>query len=190
MLGVTQVQKGSMQHYNSDSIYGLTLAWITSGNSTKQQECRHLGSVFFARPYLLPRLSAVPCRPPLSMSRRQLLWAPFPNQLSFRVPLPLPDTARFQVPKPFVWFRAKTDKGIVCWAGHPHSVTYNPLLPLSFIHNKLQHNLTTIRHYGSQLIRRENKITIKQQAKKTKTFTGSNNQNYKILKGFGRPLKK
>ena len=25
--------------------------------------------------------------------------------------------------KPFVWFRAKTDKGIVCLADHPHSVT-------------------------------------------------------------------
>ena len=31
-----------MQHYISDSIYGLTLAWITSENSTKQLECRHL----------------------------------------------------------------------------------------------------------------------------------------------------
>ena len=27
-------------------------------------------------------------------------------------------------PKPFVWFRAITDKGIVCLAGHLHSVTY------------------------------------------------------------------
>ena len=26
-------------------------------------------------------------------------------------------------PKPFVWFRAKTDKGIVCLADHLHSVT-------------------------------------------------------------------
>ena len=55
---LTQEQKGSMQHYNSDSIYGLTLAWITSENSTKQLECRHLDSIFFAGPYLmLPRLS-------------------------------------------------------------------------------------------------------------------------------------
>ena len=27
-------------------------------------------------------------------------------------------------PKPFVWFRAKTDKGIVCLADHLHSVTW------------------------------------------------------------------
>ena len=42
MLGVNSEQKESMQHYISDSIYGLTLAWITSENSTKQPECRHL----------------------------------------------------------------------------------------------------------------------------------------------------
>ena len=41
----------------------------------------------------------------------------------FCVPLPLPDMARFQVQKPFVWFHAKTDKGIVCLAGHLYSVT-------------------------------------------------------------------
>ena len=28
--------------------------------------------------------------------------------------------------KPFVWFRAKTDKGIICLADHPHSVTTPP----------------------------------------------------------------
>ena len=61
MLGVNSEQKESMQHYISDSIYGLTLAWITSENSTKQLECRHLDSIFFAGPYLLlTRLSAVP----------------------------------------------------------------------------------------------------------------------------------
>ena len=53
MLGVNSEQKESMQHYISDSIYGLTLAWITSENSTKQLECRHLDLIFFAGPYLL-----------------------------------------------------------------------------------------------------------------------------------------
>ena len=53
MLGVNSEQKESMQHYISVSIYGLTLAWITSENSTKQLECRHLDSIFFAGPYLL-----------------------------------------------------------------------------------------------------------------------------------------
>ena len=126
-LGVnSRAKRGVMQHYISDSIYGLTLAWITSENSTKQLECRHIDSVFFAGPYImLPRLSArvstvdrlCPC--PVANSP----CAPLSNQLSSRVPLPLPDPPRFQVQKPFVWFRAKTDKGIVSLVGHLHSVT-------------------------------------------------------------------
>ena len=41
MLGVnSRAKRGVMQHYISDSMYGLTLAWITSENSTKQLECR------------------------------------------------------------------------------------------------------------------------------------------------------
>ena len=126
MLGVNSEQKESMQHYISDSIYGLTLTWITSENSTKQLECRHL----LTQPSLLDPISShwshhsgVRCRLPLSVVPRQLLSAPFSNKLSSRVPLPLPDMPRFQVRKPFVWFRAKTDKGIICLAGHPFSVT-------------------------------------------------------------------
>ena len=132
MLGVNSKQKESMQHYISDSIYGLTLAWIISENSTKLLECRHLDSIFFtvAGPSLL--CYCVRSRPhfsvPVANSRvrgpaANYLSAPFSNQLSSRVPLPLPATPRFQVQKPFVWFRAKTDKGIVFLAGHLHSVT-------------------------------------------------------------------
>ena len=61
-----------------------------------------------------PFSSGVRCRLPLSV---------VPRQLSSRVPLPLPAMLRFQVQKPFVWFRAKTDRGIVCLAGHLYSVT-------------------------------------------------------------------
>ena len=59
-LGVnSRAERGVMQHYISDSIYGLMLAWISSENSTKQLECQHLDSIFFAGPYLmLPHLSA------------------------------------------------------------------------------------------------------------------------------------
>ena len=77
-LRLTQEQKGSMQHYNSDSIYGLTLAWITSQNSTKQLECRHLltrSSLTVAGPSChaaSPLCSGVHCRLPLSVFRRQL----------------------------------------------------------------------------------------------------------------------
>ena len=126
MLGVnSRAKRGVMQHYNSNSIYGLTLAWITSENSTKQLECQHLDSIFFAGPYLLlTRLSAVPS-PTTASSFVQLTL--------FRVPLPLPDTARFQVQKPF----AKTDKGIVCLAGHLYSVTL--ILHLFLIANNIRH---------------------------------------------------
>ena len=116
-----------MQHYISDSIYGLTLAWITSENFTKQLECRHLltrssslDPIFSAG--LTAPVSGVDC--PCPWFHANCLSAPFSNQLSSRVPLPLPATPRFQVQKPFVRFRAKTDKGIVCLAGHLYSVTW------------------------------------------------------------------
>ena len=53
-----------MQHYISDSIYGLTLAWITSENSTK-----HLDSIFSLDPIFC---YGVRSRPHLSVSSRQL----------------------------------------------------------------------------------------------------------------------
>ena len=69
-----------MQHNISDSIYGLTLAWITSENSTKQLECRHLDSIFFAGPYLLCycvrsrlHLSVPVANPPLLSPTNSLL---------------------------------------------------------------------------------------------------------------------
>ena len=73
---------------------------------------------------LLTRLSAVPLPTPASS---------FVQPTLFRVPLPLPDTARFQVQKSFVWFRAKTDKGIVCLAGHPYSATGCHLFLMVFV---------------------------------------------------------
>ena len=81
----------------------------------------HLDSIFFAGPYLL--CYCLRSRPHLSVVPRQLPVSSFLQPILFRVPLPLLDTARFQVQKPFVWFRAKTDKGIVCLAGHLYSVT-------------------------------------------------------------------
>ena len=118
-LGVdSRAKRGVMQHYISDSIYGLAKIPQSYWNADSS-------SLTVAGPYpMLPRLSArvftVDRLCPCSVANsRQLLS----NQLSSRVPLPLPDTARFQVQKPFVWFRAKTVKGIVCLAGHLYSVT-------------------------------------------------------------------
>ena len=103
-LGLTQEQKGSMQHYISDSIYGLTLAWITSENSTKQLECRHLDLIFFtvAGPSChaaSPLCSGVHCRPPLSMSRRQLLVSSFLQPTLFSHPVTSSGHAEISSPK-------------------------------------------------------------------------------------------
>ena len=131
-LGLTQVQKESMQHY----MHVRTNASVGYERKFhKQLECRHLDSVFFAGPYLLwyclrrrPHLSVVLrqlfCWVASLLSRRQLLSPGSRRQLPissflqptlFRVSLPLPDTARFQVPKSFVWFRAKPDKESSAW---------------------------------------------------------------------------
>ena len=132
-----------------DSRYGLTLAWVTSENSTMLLESDIL-RLFFTGPYLvsspLCSVSGVDC--PSVLPRQLLLFAsllssrnsslgsshqlpvscPTTNSLSallpptvsllgsshqlsfswvasstlFRVPLPLPDTARFQVQESFV----------------------------------------------------------------------------------------
>ena len=143
---------------------GLSLAWVTTENSTMLLESDIL-RLFFTGPYLvssplcsvsgvdcpsldprqlplllsnyqllcglLPQLSTTAClsalQPPTLLSPVQLptasLW--FASLTLVRVPLPLPDTARFQVQESFVWFRAKTDSSAL--AAYPHSATQFPL---------------------------------------------------------------
>ena len=121
-LGLTQSRR---RVCNTTCMCRLTLAWVTSENSTKQPECRHLltrssslDPIFSAG--LTALVSGVDCPCPWFHANS---ISSFLQPTLFRVPLPLQDTARFQVQKPFVWFRAKTDKGIVCLAGHLYSVT-------------------------------------------------------------------
>ena len=162
-LGLT---KSRGRYCNTICMCGLSLAWVTSKNSTMLLESDS-SWLTLAGPYpMLPRLSApvsgVDCP---SVDPRQPLCSPLSVQLPtalcwvasstalsalqpptglcsvasstlIRVPLPLPDTARFHVQESFVWFRAKTDSSAL--ATYPHSATYHPLLPLSFILNKLQ----------------------------------------------------
>ena len=138
-----------MQHFIS--VCGLSLAWVTSKNSTSTGMPTSFDSIFFAGPYLVcyclrspvltapvrgstPTLFAVPPPTPAVQSPtasllsnptalvrvpRQLPARSFVQPTLLRVPLPLPDTARFQVQESFVWFRAKTDKGIVYFGGLP-----------------------------------------------------------------------
>ena len=83
---------------------------------------------------MLTRLSAavsgVDCLCPCPVAN--CLSAPLSNQLSSRVPLTTSGHTEISSPKPFVCFRAKTDKGIVCLADHLHSVT---VVFFSFLRN-------------------------------------------------------
>ena len=132
--GLTQVQKESyVTLCIPDSIYGLTLAWVTSENSAKLWNADS-SWLTVAGPYpMLPRLSApvsgVDCPCPWFhanslLSSRPAVQSPTPlsslvQPTLIRVTVPFPDTARFQVQESFVWFRTKTDKGIACPGGKP-----------------------------------------------------------------------
>ena len=112
-----------------DSRYGLTLAWVTSENSTMLLESDIL-RLFFTGPYLvsspLCSVSGVDC--PSVLPRQLLLFAsllssrncPFScpatnsspgsrRQLSFASPYHFRIRRDFFVQESFVWFRAKTD---------------------------------------------------------------------------------
>ena len=102
-------------------------------------------------------LSVVDC-PSASPFANCLLWVPFFNCLLWRSLAHCSHFSRICLSsptsglvgdldsKPFVWFRAKTDKGIVCLADHLHSVTQRgtPYFP------KFQHywRLTIRLFYG------------------------------------------
>ena len=88
----------------------------------------HLDSIFFhwSGPSLMPtRLSApvsgVYCHCPSFLAN--CLLSPFVSLSDWR-PLTTSGHVEITDPKPFVWFRARTDKGIVCLADILHSVTY------------------------------------------------------------------
>ena len=138
-LGLT---KSRGRYCNTICMCRLSLAWVTSENSTMLLESDS-SWLTLAGPYpMLPRLSAsvsgLDCP---SVDPRQPLSSPLscPAATAFSpvqpptalcwvasstlsaVPLPLPDTARFHVQESFVWFRAKTDTSAL--AAYPHSAT-------------------------------------------------------------------
>ena len=89
----------------------------------------HLDSIFFhwSGPSLIRLASLLRCPVSTASLRR-----PSPTALEllcltlFSRPVTTSGHGEISSPKPFVWFRAKTDKGIVCLAGHLHSVTFKP----------------------------------------------------------------
>ena len=109
-----------MQHYISDSIYGLTLTWITSEKSTKQLECRHLDSIFFtvAGPSChaaSPLCSGVDCRLPLSVSRHQLRQLLFPTNSLFASRYHFRIRRDFRSKNPLSGFAPKQTKESSAW---------------------------------------------------------------------------
>ena len=107
-----------MQHYISDSMYGLTLAWITSENSSKQLECRHLltrysslNPIFSAG--LTAPVSGVDC--PCPWFHANSLSAPFPNQLSFVSPYHFRIRRDFRSKNPLSGFAPKQTKESSAW---------------------------------------------------------------------------
>ena len=116
------------QHYLC--ICRLTLACISSEISTKEQGMPthpDWPSLTDSGPYLVPTglcccpLSTANCHS-ASPFANCLLWVPSSNSwLAFHCLLPVASRSRALV---FVWFRAKTDKGIVRLADHPHTITF------------------------------------------------------------------
>ena len=127
MLGVNSEQKESMQHYISHSIYGLTLAWFTSENSTKQLECRHLLTrSSFTGPSLLcycltAPVSGVDCISPCRLANSSVrgstptLSATFSNQLSFASPYHFRIRRDFRSKNPLSGFAPKQTKESSAW---------------------------------------------------------------------------
>ena len=103
-----------------------TLAWISSETSTKLlgmlTHLEQSSSLLWTSSHQTG-LSAVRCQLPTRVTLRQLPSSSSFVQLPSRVPLPTSSHDEISSPKPFVWFRAKTDKGIVCLADLLHSVT-------------------------------------------------------------------
>ena len=126
---------------------GLSLAWVTSENSTSTGMPTSFDSIFFAGPYLLcyylrspvstalvrgstPTLlcwlaSLLSSRQLLSSgSRRQLLPAPLSSQLSFASPYHFRIRRDFRFKNPLSGFAPKQTKESSALAGHPYSATF------------------------------------------------------------------
>ena len=102
--------------------------------------------LFFTGPFLSPRLSVPvsgvdcpsvdPRQLPLLLSNYQLFSLVLASLRAasstlIRLPVPLPDTARFHVQESFVWFRAKTDSSAL--AACPHSATTIPCRSVRYL---------------------------------------------------------
>ena len=126
MLGLIQAQEEELCNIAIPlCICRLTLAWISSEISTKL-----LGMPTHLDRSSLTALDPISCQlvsllsgvdwPLASPFANSFSEFPCPTSLAFPYPLLVTLRSRAQA---FVWFRSKTDKGIVCLADHLHSVT-------------------------------------------------------------------
>ena len=115
----SKCKKGSFVTLHSLCICRLSQACICAKLLQASRNANSSLTIFLNGPglYLTPTISVVDC-PSVSP------FANFPSGFS-RACLSYPTSGlvRDLEYKPFVWFRAKTDKGIVCLADYPHSVT-------------------------------------------------------------------
>ena len=130
ILGVNSSAEGEL--CNTLCMCRLTLVWIPAKlpQSKWNADSSWLDLLYCCwtlSPADSPLCSGVHCRLPLSVSCRQLpSRAPFPANSLLASPS-ISGHGEISSPKPFVWFRTKTDKGIVCLAGRLHSVTEHHL---------------------------------------------------------------
>ena len=115
MLGVNSRAEGGLCNtFIPDSIYGLTLAWVTSENSTKQLECRliltqssSLDPIFSATVSGVDRICP--------WSHANSLPAPFSNPLSFVSPYHFRIRRDFRSKNPLSGFAPKQTKESSAW---------------------------------------------------------------------------
>ena len=117
------MQKGS---YVTLCICRITLAWVSSENSTTLLECRFILTRLPSLLWTSSHPTGLSALVSIGHSRHPSPTASSSSfiQLFSLIPLPTAGLAEILSPKPFVWFRAQTEKGIVCLADHLHSVTY------------------------------------------------------------------
>ena len=123
---------------------GLTLAWVTSKNSTSNWNADILTRSSPLDPIFSATVSGVDRICPwfhADSSADSPLCCPVANSCQLLCPAnslsrPLTTSGYGEIsgPKILCWFRAKTDKGIVCLAGHPYSATITDIYIYIYIY--------------------------------------------------------
>ena len=115
MLGLTQVQKGS---YITLCMCRLTLAWVSSENSTTLLECQLILTRLpsLPGPHLIQLVSLLRCRLVTRVTLRQLpTYQSFCLTLWLAFPYPFPVMSRSQIQNPLSGFAPKQTRESSAW---------------------------------------------------------------------------